>query len=162
METIHTRHAVWEKVLFRSGIFGAYLVGILGAALETPWVGAAYAVAAVALLRVVFTRFCSHCPYPCKHGDCLMAPFSLVKRITGERTGPMKPWERWTFPVVMIGLIPLFPQPWLWKRPALLILFWVLLLGTALMFRFHMCNACLFSDCPLNVTGNHRKWLGVL
>ncbi len=151
-QMVHQRHRLWEKVVFRTGIYGSYLIGAWAIYQQTPALGLAYVVVGLALLIYVLRHFCVHCPYPCKNADCLMAPAAWVRRLRQVRPGAMRTWDLWSFPVVMIGLLPLFPQYWLVDSLVLLAVFWTLMLSTGAGFWWYKCTRCLFTQCPLNRT----------
>jgi len=81
-----------------------------------------------------------------------MVPSEMVTKYSEPDQKPMNRFERMSFPLVVLVALPLFPQYWLFKNNALLILFWVVLITTGLALLLLRCNNCLNKQCPLNWT----------
>ncbi len=152
MSGSHTKHSLFEKCFFRTGAYGGYFIGAYAIFQENIWIAALYIIFMWLSLTYVLKHFCSHCPYPCKHSDCLMVPSKMVTKYTKSDQKPMSKFERMSFPLVMFVAIPLIPQYWLFKNYTLLFLFWAVLITTGLALLLFRCNNCLNKECPLNWT----------
>ena len=152
MTHCHTRHSAGEKLFFRFTILGSYVIAAYAIFQHSLWWALAYAVFLFAALEWVVYRFCSYCPYPCDHSNCLMMPYQLATKYNKPNRKPQNLLDRFSFPVVMIVLLPLIPQYWLIKDKTLLLLFWIFtILAWAAMLTFK-CSHCLYRACPLNRT----------
>jgi membrane protein YdbS with pleckstrin-like domain len=149
---LHTKHSLFEKLYFRSMILGAYGIGVYAIFLQNIWIAAAYLIVILLSLELVVYRFCSHCPYPCRYGNCLMMPYQNVTKYAKAGARPMTLFDRLTFPLVMLVLLPLVPQYWLFQKPPLFILFWaVFIVAWASMLLFK-CRHCRYKECLFNMT----------
>lgn len=152
MSELHTKHSLFEKLYFRSMILGAYGIGVYAIFLQNSWIAVAYLVFILLSLELVVYRFCSHCPYPCQYSNCLMMPYQNVTKYAKTGARPMTLFDRLTFPLVMLVLLPLIPQYWLFQNQPLLILFWaVFIIAWASMLLFK-CRRCGYKECLLNLT----------
>lgn len=152
MNCIHTRHTLFEKFFFRSTILGSYAIGAYAMFLSNTMLALAYVLFMAVSLEMVLYRFCRHCPYPCDHSNCLMTPHQLVTKYRNVKKGPITIADKATFPLVMLIMLPLVPQYWLFQHRRLLAIFWIMTIvawGAMLIIK---CPRCLYKECLLNRT----------
>lgn len=146
-----------EKILMRTVFLGNILIGAYSIYLENIFVGLLYSVFIILGLNFIVTYcICSHCPYPYKHSDCLFMPFKRIKKLHKFRGCSMSSIEKFGF-IAMFAVIFLFPQYWLLKNYTLLILFWICLFPTIIMFPFYFCKRCKHLSCPFNLVKENKN-----
>lgn len=117
--------------------------GIIGFSLTA---AAAYLAGCIVLMVLLVYVFCAKCPIRLSCHHVLMG---LMTRIMPRRKeAPYTPCEIvGTF--VFFVFIALFPQYWLVRDPALLLLFWVLFTGQWILTHFTLCRGCGNTFCIL-------------
>ena len=150
MDAIHTRHTFLEKLFFRSTILGSYAVGAYTIFLSNPIIGLAYILLTAISLELLVYRFCRHCPYPCNHSTCLMMPHQMVTKYRDAGKGSPTIADRATFPLVMLVMLPLIPQYWLFQHKLLLAIFWLATIAAWVAMLLLKCRRCLYKECFFN------------
>lgn len=112
------------------------------------WIaGAIYLAGLVIGALLILWSYCAKCA---GRDDCAHVLPGRAASIFKRQPGPYTATE---FRMMYLGLVLLLalPQIWLWRSPALLIAFW-LLLGVALVqIRRNICCGCGNVNCPLRV-----------
>ncbi|MBU0992650.1 MAG: hypothetical protein KJ737_09170 [Proteobacteria bacterium] len=152
MNHVHTKHSLFEKLYFRTTILGSYFIGAYAIYQQNGWIALAYVAFVIVSLEFVVYRFCSYCPYPCNHSNCLMMPYQMVTKYHKMDRKPQSLFDRMTFPLVMLVILPLIPQYWLFKNTALLLLFWCFTIAALVSMLTFKCRHCLYKACFLNMT----------
>jgi len=137
-----------QKLTMRFCLYGFFAIGTVGVVLESIYWGVGYALFMALVPFVVLRCFCSHCPYPYRHGTCLGMPPAIVRLC---RHKPCKPsvLETIAFVAVLVGAMAV-PQYFLWQRTPLFIAYWALCLPTCIAFPFYFCLRCRYVNCPFH------------
>ncbi len=127
------------------GLFGICV--ILGAAAmfaQTWLLGVTYLSSCVLAVFSIVYGFCAKCACQDECGHVL--PGKLA-RLFRREPSPYSALEIAT--LLLAGLI-LFgvPQLWLWKQPALFVIFWVMAIIAGIDIRRCVCTACTNRFCP--------------
>ena len=143
---------IWEK-LYAQITFNVFcLTGLAAIALQDWRWALPYAVLYFGGVPFVIMRYlaCPRCPHLWVYGDCVQLPSFLTKRLVKKRkTAPFNWFERTAF-YAILGLLPLFPLPWLIGKPVMLTVFLVAAAGWYLGQWFHFCRHCRVQQCPWN------------
>lgn len=136
------------------GVFSLTLIGIAAAVGLTAtfkasiWIAVLYiAILAASGILIVYL-YCGKCT--CRHHACRhVLPGKLVRFLPERAPGA---YSYSDFIGTAIGLAALFgfPQPWLWQRPFLFILFWTLSVIAMAEILVFVCNGCENDGCPVN------------
>jgi hypothetical protein len=144
------RFSPFEIILMRILFYGFIIIGIYGLYPVNTLLGLIYTGFVIIGLLLILIRFlCVFCPYPAQHNCCLFFPYRLVQRIAPYRGKHMDRIGKAGFPFFM-GAFMVIPQLWLWQRPILLGIFWILCLPFLILFMFHYCRHCRHFYCPFN------------
>lgn len=144
--------SVWEKAYAQLSFLLMGIVGTVGIVIsDWPWV-LPYIVIYWYGIPCIVMRFlvCPRCPHLHEYGDCLQAPVSLTRWLSGERKDtPLSKFEKLLFYGIFI-LIPFYPLYWLMSNTVLLMTFVVGAVAWYLGQYVRFCRRCRVSSCPFN------------
>ena len=116
-----------------------------------------YVLVAVGMLALVLKYYCSRCPHYTREGkelNCIF--FWKLPKFFAPRPGPLNSLDRLVaFGAPAVAL--LFPLPWLFKSPGLLIIYLLSLAGFAATVRRNECGRCIYFECPMNQTPSSTR-----
>lgn len=144
----------------RLGFLAVLIVGAIGIGLDDPGWALFYELfALIGLVTTVVRGFCARCPSPYLYDDCLFYPAFLLREFISKKSDKM-PGTSTVATALILAVIIFFPQPWLFNRPVLLVLFWAILVPMATSLPGYFCRKCAYDDCPLNKTTTQSKRAG--
>ncbi|MBN2425813.1 MAG: hypothetical protein JXR46_01090 [Calditrichaceae bacterium] len=122
----------------------AYIIGLYVACSYSPWMGILYALLILLCVPVILYAYCRKCP---AQNSCAHYLPAVLCRLLPARK--QQPYTIKDITAVSISFIILtaVPQRWLIDEPALLILFWVLLITAALIIVLNLCGKCTNRYC---------------
>ncbi|MBN1438855.1 MAG: hypothetical protein JW929_05530 [Anaerolineales bacterium] len=128
--------------------FAGTAVGLGAAAVfrASIWFGVCYLLLCPAAMSVVLFAYCAKCP--CKGGCAHVLP-GKAAALFRRRPGPYSAAEIAALCASLL-LLTAIPQPFLWRHPAWLAVFWVLMGVAAVQIRGAVCRACGNLYCPIN------------
>jgi hypothetical protein len=137
-------------------VYGFVTVGGAAMFLESVVWGAVY-VAAVGLMgAVALGCWCARCPHGRGEGRCAVMPGWVTRLLVRPRGGGIGWWEKLLFGLGHVAVVAL-PQWWLWQRPLLMAVYWVLLAASCVVFPARVCRRCPFEGCPFNPAGRRMR-----
>ncbi len=148
-----TFHGITSLVLLAL----AMLVGLIGVALDAPTAAVSYALLLGAAFLVVCAAYCAKCP--CRKDACgHLVPGLVAQNLPARRQTPYNTIDLALTASALAAMV-LYPQPWLWRHPTLLTLFWLLTAGAVLQIVLRVCRRCQNRHCPLQGrTARVRSW----
>ncbi len=150
LQTFSLRH----KIGMRICLYGFFAIGIIGVLLESHLWGILYLLFMGTTAWIILNCFCSHCPYPYQHKTCLGMPFRIVT-LFAHKDRELSLREKTSF-ITVLTIAMLFPQPFLYQRPPLMLLYWIFCLPTCIIFPAYFCRHCCFVKCPFNPQRRNR------
>ncbi len=93
---------------------------------------------------VVIGAFCAKCPVKT---ECAHVLPGLAARLLNRPPGPYSKAEM-LLTSLAIGIILIFPQPWLFRNMCLLVPFWTISLAGLLFIVRNICGTCQNKYCP--------------
>ena len=128
-------------------VFAAVVIGLISVFRGSAFMAIAYLVIIFLSTNVIIYSFCSKCA--CRLEACgHVLPAKIVGLLPTREEGS------YTFPDiggVVISLLLLFgfPQYWLLGNPALIIIFWALIIIGLIEIRIYVCPGCSNENCPV-------------
>ena len=116
-----------------------------------------YGLAAIALLGLVYRRYCTHCPHYTAEGRttrCLF--FWGMPKFFSPRPGPLTLGDK-VCTLAAAGTLFLFPMPWLIFQPGLLVVYLLSCAILAATLVRQECRRCIYFDCPANRVPDHLR-----
>jgi hypothetical protein len=110
------------------------------------WIGVGYLLICAIATPVVLYAYCAKCPSKTQCAHVLPGKAAMLFK---RQPGPYSATEMIAM-LVSLLLVAGLPQLVLWRSPALLIFFWVLLGVAVIQVRSVVCRACHNVNCPLN------------
>jgi len=131
--------------------FSLILIALVGAIQviiqSSVYLGLIYTVICVLSLLLMCYSYCSKCI--CRLESCgHIIPGKITKYL------PRRKQERYLGSdylglIIPLSLIIIFPQYWLWKITAILIVFWSLLFIAVIDIKLYVCKGCKNQFCPM-------------
>lgn len=144
--------SIWEK-LYAQITFNVFcLTGLIAIAMQDWRWAVPYAVLYFGGVPFVIMRHlaCPRCPHLWVYGDCVQLPPFLTKLLVKRpKPVPFSLIEKTAF-FAILGLLPLYPLPWLAAKPVLLGIFLTAAAGWYLGQWLHFCRRCRTRRCPWN------------
>ena len=136
-------HGITSLIVFAA----ALLVGLIGIAVDAPPAAALYAMLLGAATLIVCGAYCAKCP--CRKEGCgHLLPGLIAQMMPTRRQDPYHALDLILTGLALAAMV-LFPQPWLLRKPVLLLLFWVLAAAAATEIVLRVCPRCRNPHCPM-------------
>ncbi len=98
--------------------------------------------------------FCTKCPCKGHCGHIIPGRFALLFK--SRSAGPYSKNEN-SIIALLLFLLILFPQFWLWLNHGLFLAFWALIITGSLQIRTVVCKSCANTFCPINSNMKHSQ-----
>ena len=95
--------------------------------------------------------YCTKCP--CRKTNCAHVLPGLITRFMPDRDSESYTVIDWAIVMILLGLLILLPQFWLYKNILLFSIFWILSITAVLQIQFFICKTCDNKKCILH--GQH-------
>lgn len=120
------------------------------------WV-AVYVIVSGGMAALLMKYFCTRCPHYTREGRQLRCIFFWnFPKLFAPRPGPLTMSDKFVL-YLAPAVVMLFPLPWLFKEPGLLIVFLLSTAGFAAAIRRNECMRCIYFDCPMNQVSETTK-----
>ncbi|RJP77199.1 MAG: hypothetical protein C4524_08730 [Candidatus Zixiibacteriota bacterium] len=128
--------------------FAAVGVGLAAVGVQSLLWGAVYLGVVLAGVWGILTSFCAKCPCQAKRcSHIILGP--MARLAPRRRPGPYTRGDVGGL-IVSFLVILIFPQPWLWDKLWVGLVFWSAALAAAGDILVAVCPRCLNVRCPLN------------
>ena len=101
-------------------------------------------IAAAVLVPYVY---CTKCP--CRQTNCAHVLPGLITRFMPNRESESYTIFDWAVVLILLGLLMLLPQFWLYENIVLFSIFWIMSITALLQIRFFICKTCENKKCIL-------------
>jgi hypothetical protein len=95
--------------------------------------------------------YCTKCP--CRKTNCAHVLPGLITRFMPDRDSESYTVIDWAIVMILLGLLILLPQFWLYENILLFSIFWILSITAVLQIQFFICKTCDNKKCILH--GQH-------
>jgi hypothetical protein len=95
--------------------------------------------------------YCTKCP--CRKTNCAHVLPGLITRFMPDRDSESYTVIDWAIVIILLGLLILLPQFWLYENILLFSIFWILSITAVLQIQFFICKTCDNKKCILH--GQH-------
>jgi hypothetical protein len=114
---------------------------------QSTGLGIGYLVVAGFSAFAILYAFCAKCSSRTLCGHVL--PGKAASLFKNRKPGPYSKTEMLLTGLALLALIG-FPQFWLWRQTASLVVFWMLIVLALAEIRLYVCRACDNQHCPGN------------
>jgi hypothetical protein len=120
------------------------------------WVSV-YVIVSGGMAALAMKYFCTRCPHYTREGKRLRCIFFWnFPKLFEPRPGPLNMTDKLVL-YLAPAVVMLFPLPWLFREPGLLIVFLLSTAGFAAAIRRHECIRCIYFNCPMNQASETAK-----
>jgi hypothetical protein len=135
-------HGVFSLLLILAAVVIA-LVYMLD--VSAGW-GFCYIAVIVIANPIVLSSYCAKCL--CREDGCShVIPGKLTRLLPARKPGPYSFWD-YLATAISLAVLVGFPQFWLWRSKAVLVLFWILVTIGLVEILFCVCRSCRNANCP--------------
>jgi hypothetical protein len=92
--------------------------------------------------------YCTKCP--CRKTNCAHVLPGLITRFMPDRDSESYTVIDWAIVMILLGLLILLPQFWLYENILLFSIFWILSITAVLQIQFFICKTCDNKKCILH------------
>ena len=106
-----------------------------------------YIVIMLAAAILIPYAYCTKCP--CRKTNCAHVLPGLITRFMPDRDSESYTVFDWAIVMILLGLLMLLPQFWLYENILLFSIFWILSITAVLQIKFLICKTCDNKKCIL-------------
>jgi hypothetical protein len=133
------------------------LTAILAIGRSKPGWAILYVLLALAMSLLMLKFYCTRCPHYTREGESLNCIFFWkLPKFFKPRPGPLDLLDKLILFAALAAVV-LFPLPWLFKEPGLLIIFLLSVAGFAASVRRNECARCIYFECPVNLVSEQER-----